>query len=86
MLHRISGHIEDSNRSLLLTNCRDGSYDFTKFQFVQNCSFSGCVQPDHKNSHFFFAEEAFEKGSEDVTHPVTQKSQSGPVEKENISG
>ena len=39
----------------------NGSNNFTQLQFVQDRGLTRGIQPHHQNSHFFLAEQRFEK-------------------------
>ena len=51
-----------------LTDCRDGSNNFTEFQLVQDRSFSGSIKTDHQDSHLLLSPELIEQLRERETH------------------
>ena len=55
-------------RGHLLTDCGDCCNDLAEFQFVKNCSFSSCIQPDHKNTHLLLPQQGGQQSFDIITH------------------
>ena len=51
-----------------LTYSRNSSHDFTEFKFVEDCSLSGRIQPNHQDPHLLLAKQTLEQAREHVSH------------------
>ena len=60
--------VSKKRRAEELTNCWNGSDNFTKLQLVKNRRFPGSIKTNHENSHLFLAKKTREKFSEHTSH------------------
>ncbi|KAI9336314.1 hypothetical protein BDR26DRAFT_490389 [Obelidium mucronatum] len=76
---------------MLYTNGGNGGHDFTKLQIVQNSRLASCIQTNHQDVHFLFADPAGEQLGATFMHSLhttlngpMNRSQSKQIQSERL--